>query len=178
MTGEWADPMSIEDEQNLILLTCAPLDHAKAVKFVSHPEAGAISTFIGTTRNHFHGRPVSELAYEGYVAMACRQLAHIIETMRENWPSVQRVVMMHRLGIVHIEESSVIIAVSSAHRQAAMDATAFGIDTLKARVPIWKLERYGDELEGDNKEKWKENIEWSTRRKVMTNEANTNDYNT
>jgi len=62
--------------------------------------------------------------------------------------------MLHRLGEVPVGEASVVIAVSSAHRAAAMDACRFAIDELKATVPIWKKEWYED---GST---WKENAEF------------------
>uniref|UniRef100_A0A7R9YFH2 Molybdopterin synthase catalytic subunit n=1 Tax=Pinguiococcus pyrenoidosus TaxID=172671 RepID=A0A7R9YFH2_9STRA len=69
---------------------------------------------------------------------------------------VYAVAMEHRLGLVPVKEASVIIAVSSPHRRNALDACAFCIDELKARVPIWKKEVYQGE-DGN----WKQNKEWA-----------------
>ena len=49
-----------------------------------------------------------------------------------------RVALLHRIGVVPVGEASVVVAASSVHRREAMAAVQFGIDTLKARVPIWK----------------------------------------
>jgi molybdopterin synthase catalytic subunit len=62
--------------------------------------------------------------------------------MRGRWPDLGRIALLHRVGVVPIGESSVVVAVSSAHRPAAFEAARFGIDSLKATAPIWKRERW------------------------------------
>mmetsp|Transcript_2778 Transcript_2778/g.9805 ORF Transcript_2778/g.9805 Transcript_2778/m.9805 type:complete len:198 (-) Transcript_2778:26-619(-) len=137
-----------------VSVTGAPLDLAVCVAQVASPKAGAISTFIGTTRDNFKGRAVARLEYEGYVPMAVKELRAIIGEARARWPELLGVSVHHRLGVCPVGESSVIIAVSSAHRRDGLDAVSMLIDELKARVPIWKLEVY----EGDDRV-WKENCE-------------------
>ncbi|KAE8907342.1 hypothetical protein PF005_g728 [Phytophthora fragariae] len=134
----------------------APLDSQRAVELVTHPSAGAISTFVGTTRDNFQGKKVVRLEYEGYTSMVVLELRKICVTIRERWPEVVGVALFHRLGVVEVAEASVIVAVSSPHRREALEACAFAIDTLKATVPIWKSEQY----EGDTRV-WKENVEWN-----------------
>lgn len=135
----------------------APLDAQRAVDLVTHASAGAVSTFIGTTRDNFDGKKVVRLEYEGYVPMATSELRKICVEIRTRWPSVVGIAMFHRLGVVLVKEASVVIAVSSPHRAEALHACAFAIDTLKATVPIWKSEQY----EGDSR-MWKENAEWTS----------------
>lgn len=132
-----------------------PLDNQRAVALVTHPSAGAISTFVGTTRDNFQGKKVVRLEYEGYTPMAVSELRKICVIIREKWPDVVGVALFHRLGVVEVAEASVIVVVSSPHRREALEACAFAIDTLKATVPIWKCEQY----EGDTR-MWKENVEW------------------
>ena len=69
--------------------------------------------------------------------------SQIGEQMREKF-QIRRFAMVHRLGRLEIGETSVLIAVCSAHRAAAFDACRFGIDTLKSAVPIWKKEFFRD----------------------------------
>ncbi|RQM19399.1 hypothetical protein B5M09_004642 [Aphanomyces astaci] len=140
---------------DLIRVTEAALDHDEAVAHVTHESAGGISTFIGTTREDFQGKKVVHLEYEGYVPMAEKELRSICTSIRATWPGVVGIAVFHRLGGVAVKEASVVIAVSSPHRREALEAVAYAIDTLKARVPIWKLEKY----EGDDR-MWKENPEW------------------
>jgi molybdopterin synthase catalytic subunit len=119
--------------------TNQPIDLNELVLFVTDPEAGAIATFIGTTRNNNEGRKVIGLDYEAYSQMAEKELARIGEDAKKQWP-ICRMAIVHRLGPVKIGEASVIIAVSSAHRDAAFAACRYAIEEIKKTVPIWKRE--------------------------------------
>eukprot|EP01118_Nematostelium_gracile_P012637 TRINITY_DN4647_c0_g1_i1.p1 TRINITY_DN4647_c0_g1~~TRINITY_DN4647_c0_g1_i1.p1 ORF type:complete len:155 (-),score=41.05 TRINITY_DN4647_c0_g1_i1:70-534(-) len=129
------------------------LDLKKISDLVADPSAGAISTFSGTTRNYFEGKKVVSLSYEAYDPMALKEMQKICTVVRSKW-QVIGVAIFHRIGLVPIGESSVIIAVSSAHRKESLEAVQFAIDELKAKVPIWKRELYDD-----NTSSWKENKE-------------------
>jgi molybdopterin synthase catalytic subunit len=120
-------------------VTNQPIELDKLVRFVTDPEAGAVATFIGTTRNNNEGRKVIALDYEGYAEMAEKELRRIGEDAKTKWP-IFRMAITHRLGPVQIGEASVIIAVSSAHRDAAFAACRFAIEEIKKTVPIWKKE--------------------------------------
>jgi molybdopterin synthase catalytic subunit len=116
-----------------------PLDLSAVVEQVRDPAAGAIATFIGTTRDHNRGREVVHLEYDAYPEMAEAEMAKIAAEVTERH-GVARVAMAHRTGHVPIGEASVIIAVSAAHRGAALSACRDAIDTLKQTVPVWKKE--------------------------------------
>jgi molybdopterin synthase catalytic subunit len=118
-----------------------PIDLAPLLAAVSDATAGAIVTFLGTTRNHNDGRQVTQLEYEAYPEMAIAELRKIGETARERWP-IHAIAIVHRIGVVPIGEASVAIAVSSSHRVAAFKACHFAIDRLKEVVPIWKKEHF------------------------------------
>jgi molybdopterin synthase catalytic subunit len=120
-------------------VTDQPIDLNELVRYVTDPEAGAIATFIGTTRNNNEGRKVIALDYEAYPEMAEKELARIGEDARKQWP-ICRMAITHRLGPVQIGEASVVIVVSSAHRSAAFAASRFAIEEIKKTVPIWKKE--------------------------------------
>lgn len=123
-----------------------PIDVGRVSAAATDPAAGAVVTFIGTTRDHNDGRKVTRLEYEAYPEMALEQMRRIGATMRERW-RLARVAIVHRIGVVPIGEASVVIAVSSAHRVAAFEACHFAIDRLKEVVPIWKKEHFeGGEL--------------------------------
>ena len=106
-------------------------------------EDGAVATFDGCVRNHSHGRATLHLEYEAYEAMALAKMQEIAEQLHARY-AINRVAMVHRLGRLEIGETSVFIAVSSAHRAAAFDACRYAIDTLKKTVPIWKKEYFAD----------------------------------
>ena len=106
-------------------------------------EDGAIVVFEGIVRNHSHGRRTLYLEYEAYPPMALKQMNAIASTMRTEF-GVHGVAVVHRLGRLEIGETSVLIAVTAAHRGEAFEACRFGIDTLKRTVPIWKKEYFED----------------------------------
>ena len=120
-------------------VTNQPIDLNELVRYVADAEAGAIVPFIGTTRNNNEGRKVLALDYDGYPEMAEKELARIGAEAKNKWP-ICKMAIVHRLGPVQIGEASVIIVVSSAHRDAAFAASRFAIEEIKKTVPIWKKE--------------------------------------
>jgi molybdopterin synthase catalytic subunit/molybdopterin converting factor small subunit len=122
-------------------LSAEPLSLDAAVKEVRSAEAGAIATFVGTTRVHSRGRTVERLEYEAYAGMAENVMAEIAEELKRRY-DVTDIAIHHRTGVVEIGEASVVIAVSAPHRQDALAACKDAIDTLKERVPLWKKEIY------------------------------------
>jgi len=112
-----------------------------AVREVASDDAGAIATFAGTTRARSRGREVVRLEYEAYEGMAEAEMERIAADLKERHSLIE-VAIHHRVGIVGIGETSVVIAVSSAHRADALAACAEAIDTLKGSVPVWKKEIY------------------------------------
>ncbi len=115
---------------------------------VSSPEAGAIATFIGVTRNFTGNMQVTCLQYEAYPSMAISMMEKI-GVMAEKAYDIKKIAITHRIGDVVVEEASVVIAVSASHRKAAFQACEFAIDTLKEIVPIWKKE-----LMTNGEQKW------------------------
>jgi molybdopterin synthase catalytic subunit len=122
-------------------VTDKPINLQELVDCVTDPEAGAIATFIGTTRNNNEGRKVIALDYEAYPEMAEKELTRLGEEARRKW-QICRMAIVHRVGPVQITEPSVMIAVSAAHREAAFAACRFAIEEIKKTVPIWKKEVY------------------------------------
>jgi molybdopterin synthase catalytic subunit len=122
-------------------VTDKPINLQELVDCVTDPEAGAIATFIGTTRNNNEGRKVIALDYEAYPQMAEKELTRLGEEARRKW-QICRMAIVHRVGPVQITEPSVMIAVSAAHREAAFAACRFAIEEIKKTVPIWKKEVY------------------------------------
>ena len=118
-----------------------PLSLEAAVDEVAADEAGAVATFIGTTRVHSRGRTVAHLEYEAYEGMAEQVMAEIADELKARYDLCD-VTIHHRIGRVSIGERSVVIAVSAPHRQDALAACKDAIDTLKERVPLWKKEVY------------------------------------
>lgn len=106
-------------------------------------EDGAVVVFDGIVRNNTRGRQTLYLDYEAYEEMALDQMRGLVAEALTKF-AVRDVVLVHRLGKLEIGESSVLIAVASAHRGAAFEACRWVIDTLKKTVPIWKKECFVD----------------------------------
>ena len=125
----------------MIDLTYEKIDVSRVRKAVVHDSAGAVLIFEGTTRNHFEGKQVLELRYEAYEEMARKEMRALVSSL-ETEHSTARVAIVHRLGIVEVGETSVVIAVSAPHRDEAYTVSRKAIDRLKSSIPIWKKEMY------------------------------------
>ncbi|MCL2025256.1 MAG: molybdenum cofactor biosynthesis protein MoaE [Leptospirales bacterium] len=113
-----------------------------------HPEIGdakdgALVTFIGRPRNHSNGKTVTHLEYEIYQEMAEKETEKILDEALERW-NITGCLVIHRHGRVEIGETSILICVSSPHRDEGFQACRFIIDTIKKTVPVWKKECYTD----------------------------------
>ena len=137
----------------LIRIGTTPLSQEEVTEFVRCPTAGAISLFIGTTKDHFQGKKVASLEYEAYTAMAEKQLMDVCRSIREKWV-VCKIAILHRTGLVPVGQASVMVAVSAENRKEAIEAVSYGIDAVKSVATIWKKEMYED---GNGV--WKENKE-------------------
>lgn len=104
---------------------------------------GAVCTFEGIVRDHTRDRQTLYLDYEAYRDMALAQMQALAAEAVEKY-KVRDIAILHRLGRLHISETSILIVVASAHRGAAFDACRWLIDTLKKQVPIWKKETFVD----------------------------------
>jgi MoaE-MoaD fusion protein len=128
-------------EGDIFKLVREPIRPRELIEGVKAPEDGAMVVFDGFVRNNFKGGKTLYLEYEAYEPMAYAKMREIGAEIRAKF-SIRRLAIVHRLGRLEIGETSVWIAVSSAHRGAAFDACRYAIDTLKRAVPIWKKEYF------------------------------------
>ena len=124
-------------------LSAEPIEVAPLRAALLAHGAGAYASFEGWVRDHNEGRAVRGLAYEAYAALAEAEGALVLAEARERFAIVQ-VACVHRVGELQLGELAVWVGVSAAHREAAFAACRYVIDEVKARVPIWKRERYED----------------------------------
>ncbi len=122
----------------------APLSVDEVLGRLADPTVGAVGTFVGVVRGETGGRETQYLEYEAYPEMAEKELGRVGEEIRERWPTIREVAIVHRTGRLEIGETIVVIAVTSAHRQEVFSATHYAIDRLKQIVPIWKKEVWAD----------------------------------
>lgn len=110
-----------------------------AALLAGRTDIGGIGSFIGTVRDTAGGRPVQAMTLEHYPGMTERALAGIVAQAHDRWPLLATT-LIHRTGRLLPGDPIVLVLAASAHRQAALDATAFLIDWLKTGAPFWKQE--------------------------------------
>lgn len=108
----------------------------------ARPDAGAVASFVGYVRNAAEQGAVTALELEHYPGMTEKALAAIVADACQRWPLLD-VTVIHRVGLLQLQEPIVLVAVASAHRHAAFEACACIMDRLKTEAPFWKKE-YGD----------------------------------
>lgn len=114
-----------------------------AQRWLTRPDCGALVQFTGMARDHSEDRSEVELlTYEAYESVAIRRMEAVVVEIRDRWPDVRRVAILHRTGDVCLGQAAVHVGVSAPHRDVAFEAARFGIDAVKASVPIWKRERH------------------------------------
>jgi len=124
------------------------------VTAVSRPHTGAVAAFVGVVRDRTDDRAVDFLEYEAYEEMALSKMAQIAVEARQQWPAIEEVAIVQRIGHLNVGQIAAVIAVSSSHRNdGCFEACRYAIDRLKEIVPVWKKE-VGPEgqawIEGDH----------------------------
>jgi len=130
-------------ELTSIIITSEKLNLQNCYNFVQDDACGGIALFVGTVRNSTKNKEVSLLDFSGYEPMALKEMQKIADLALTKF-KIHKIAIHHAVGELQIGDIPVIIAVSSAHREAAFEACEFAIDTLKETVPIWKKEHFED----------------------------------
>lgn len=124
-------------------LSSEPLPVGNAVAWATRPDCGGLVLFSGTARDHAEGRPgVERLEYEAYESQVAPRLGAVADEARARWPTLGRIALLHRTGVVEVGDAAVVVVVSAPHRAEAFAGARFCIDTLKQAVPIWKRETW------------------------------------
>jgi len=145
-----------------VKLTSDPLETGLTAPYASviEPGSGGIVTFVGLVRQENLGRQVHYLEYEAYPEMAEAKIHQVVNEVRERWPKVRGVAIVHRVGHLEIGEAAVFIAIGAPRRDdGAFEAVRYTIDRIKEIVPIWKKEVWADGeewLEGKHSPQTKE----------------------
>ncbi|KAL8719222.1 MAG: hypothetical protein Q9225_003749 [Loekoesia sp. 1 TL-2023] len=150
--SEHSNAHELRDAGILVSLTESQLDVALIVSSVKSPKAGAVVLFAGTTRDNFDGKQVTHLEYSSYAPLALKTMLSIAQSVKQKH-ALTAVTIIHRLGVVPIEEESILIAVSAPHRQAAWKGGEEALELCKEKVEVWKLEEFG----GDESGVWRAN---------------------
>jgi MoaE-MoaD fusion protein len=129
-------------DQDFFELTAGEIDVGRVARRVVPPECGATVTLDGYVREWTKGRRTLYLVYEAYAPMAVAEMRRLGARLRERFPDVAHVGIVHRTGRLEIGETSVAVSVAAPHRRAAFEACEWAIKELKRTVPVWKKEFY------------------------------------
>ena len=126
----------------LVDLRETPLDVSEVVAALDDDASGGLTLFVGRVRDHDGGRNVAGLDYSAHPSARDR-MREVCERIASEY-DVHGVAAVHRTGTLAIGDIAVVVATTAAHRGEAFAASKALIDTLKAEVPIWKHQRFGD----------------------------------
>ncbi len=126
-----------------VALTEEPIALAEHEDLVAHAAAGAVVGFSGVVRDHDGGRSVTRLEYSAHPS-ALQTLTEAVEEVARDAVGVRAVAVSHRIGVLHIGDAALTVAVAADHRGAAFATCALLVDTVKARLPVWKHQFFGD----------------------------------
>ena len=124
-------------------LTTETIDVGQVARRVVLPECGATVTLDGYAREWTKGKRTLYLVYEAYDPMALTEMQRLGAEAHQRF-EIAHLGIVHRTGRLEIGETSVVIAASAPHRQAAFQACEWAIKELKRTVPIWKKEIFED----------------------------------
>lgn len=140
-----SDSQSAAIWPEIFLLPDAPINHDEIISSITTPATGAVCLFSGMVRGQTqrtgHLPQTQYLEYEAYEAMALAKMRQVAGEIRQQWPKVQGIAVVQRVGRLMVGQNTVLIACSAAHRDdGCFEAARFGIDRLKEIVPVWKKE--------------------------------------
>ncbi|MDX1994168.1 MAG: molybdopterin converting factor subunit 1 [bacterium] len=133
------------DWPEVFLLPEAPINHDDLIAQITTPATGAVCLFSGIVRGETqkdgHLPSTTSLEYEAYHPMALAKMQQVAAEIRHQWPKVQGIAIVQRIGQLEVGQNTVLIACSAAHRDdGCFEAARYGIDRLKEIVPVWKKE--------------------------------------
>lgn len=132
----------MSDVVRLVDLREDALSTQEVLDAVSDAAAGGVTLFVGTVRDHDGGKDVTALDYSAHPS-ALDRLRDVCEEVAASY-DVHAVAAVHRTGRLDIGDAAVVVATAAAHRGEAFEASRALIDRLKATVPIWKHQVFGD----------------------------------
>lgn len=129
----------------IMRLTDQPYSTDEVIASITSPATGAVCVFSGIVRGETNRQggvlQTERLEYEAYEAMAVEKMRQVAREIREQWPLVQGIAIVQRVGVLEVGQNTTLIACASGHRdQGCFEAARYGIDRLKEIVPVWKKE--------------------------------------
>lgn len=123
-------------------LTQTRIDVSEYTAWLTDPGCGAVMVFCGNVRQSNQGKSVTRIEYHAYESMALAQLTSITKSLIE--AGATRAIAVHRLGMLEVGETSILLGISLPHRKQGFQLLEEGMEQIKQSVPIWKHEHYHD----------------------------------
>ncbi len=138
-----------DEQPEIFRLADAPFSTDELVASITTPATGAVCVFSGMVRGETERgddpHETQRLEYEAYAPMALAKMRQVAQEIREQYPLVQGIAIVQRVGVLEVGQNTIVIACSSGHRdQGCFEAARYGIDRLKEIVPVWKKEVRAD----------------------------------
>lgn len=133
--------------RNYLAVSTSLISTEEAIQFVGDDAHGAADMFVGTVRNHNLGKQVKGVSYDVFDELTLKTFRDLASEARQKWGEMLNIYIEHFKGRLDIGGISILIAVSSPHRDESFKACRFIIEEIKHRSPIWKQEHY---LDGDS----------------------------
>ncbi|BBZ31779.1 molybdenum cofactor biosynthesis protein MoaE [Mycolicibacterium confluentis] len=127
-------------------LTAEPILLVEHEQLVADVAAGAVVGFAGVVRNHDGGKEVIRLEYSAH-PLAEQTMADVLAEVAAESVGVRAIAASHRIGVLQLGDAALVAAVAADHRKAAFEACALLVDTVKARLPVWKHQFFADGTE-------------------------------
>lgn len=137
------------DYPEIFKLASEPIDTDDLLQAITIAATGAVCIFSGMVRGETtqdgNVKQTQQLEYEAYEPMALSKMRQVADEIREQWPLVQGIAIVQRVGHLTVGQNTILIACASGHRdQGCFEAARYGIDRLKEIVPVWKKESRPD----------------------------------
>ena len=123
-------------------LVTSAIDVSKQTAWLTDPRCGAVLVFCGNVRESNQGQAVTRIEYQAYESMALSQLETVTKSLVD--AGATRALAVHRLGMLEVGETSILLGISLPHRKDGFQLLERGMEQIKKMVPIWKHEHYRD----------------------------------
>lgn len=134
--------MSDSDSPFRAQLVTSAIDISRSTAWLGDPGCGAVLVFCGNVRNQNRDQVVTNIEYQAYESMALAELTRVTRSLVDR--GAQRALVIHRLGMLEVGETSVLLGISLPHRKDGFRLLEEGMAQIKKMVPIWKHEHYQD----------------------------------
>lgn len=118
-----------------------PIQVEEIIEDTKTQGSGCVATYVGLIRDCSHGKLVRSVEYADADGKACQKLEEIVSEAKRRWP-LENMSMVHRVGSLKVGDINLVVAVAAAHRDEAMAACRFAVDSFKETLPTQKVETY------------------------------------